>query len=263
MIVAYTSDLHGGKELYDSFFLKAKSVNAELILLGGDVGPKAAGSAERLVQVQSVFWDDYLLPAMRKALCPVGFIFGNDDARILEAQILEKLPSNGYYLHKKIQKIGSVYVGGFAFVNRLPFRFKDWEKPEVPGEPAMTDPKFDIRTLPAEHGSLQDDLQGMESIPHCKEAIWVIHVPPFNTPLDVISDFSHVGSKVVRRFIERNQPAVTLHGHIHESPKMSGTYVTKIDNTLCFNVGSNDKQGWMLVLDTKTLSHKRIALHEV
>ncbi|WP_147819878.1 metallophosphoesterase family protein [Salidesulfovibrio onnuriiensis] len=47
--------------------------------------------------------------------------------------------------------------------------------------------------------------------------ILAIHEPPANTRLDMIGNGQHVGSPVVRRFIEEKQPALVLTGHIHES----------------------------------------------
>ena len=264
MIIAYCSDLHGVKLLYESFFEKAVASHAQILLFGGDLGPKAVGSWSRLVDVQREFWKDYLLPKMNSTLLPTGFILGNDDARLIEDELVRSAPPNVSYLHKAIGELGGLLVGGYAFTNRLPFRFKDWEKPELLHDPPMTDPKFDIRTIPAEGGSLQDDFRELEKHPRCREAIWVIHVPPFNTALDVIHDFRHVGSRVVRRFIERNQPVMALHGHIHESPQMSGAWKDLIGNTPCFNAGSNPfhNQGWMIVADTNDPGKaQRIALH--
>ena len=40
-----------------------------------------------------------------------------------------------------------------------------------------------------------------------------------HVPLDV-----HVGSIAVRRFIEARQPLVTLHGHVHESARLTGAW---------------------------------------
>jgi Icc-related predicted phosphoesterase len=72
-----------------------------------------------------------------------------------------------------------------------------------------------------------------------KKTIYVIHAPPYNTKLDIITTGVHVGSKSVREFIEKEQPCLTLHGHIHESPKMSGSYKDTIRTTVCINVGSS------------------------
>jgi len=47
-----------------------------------------------------------------------------------------------------------------------------------------------------------------------------------------------VGSTAVRHFIERVQPMLSLHGHIHESPG----YI-RIGRTLCINAGSEYAEG--------------------
>ncbi len=52
------------------------------------------------------------------------------------------------------------------------------------------------------------------------------------------SPYEHVGSTAVRTIIERYQPLVAVHGHIHES---SGK--DKIGKTECFNPGSEYAQG--------------------
>jgi Icc-related predicted phosphoesterase len=58
------------------------------------------------------------------------------------------------------------------------------------------------------------------------------------------------GSQAVRELIERYQPLVALHGHIHESRAM-----TKIGRTVCINPGSEYAEGVLhgalLVLDRK------------
>jgi len=83
-------------------------------------------------------------------------------------------------------------------------------------------------------------------------SIFVIHVPPKDTVLDVApkledlrikADMSgikmdHVGSTAVRSCIEQYQPTASFHGHIHES---RGTCT--IGRTRCFNAGSEYEQG--------------------
>jgi Icc-related predicted phosphoesterase len=51
-----------------------------------------------------------------------------------------------------------------------------------------------------------------------------------HAPLDV-----HVGSVAVRRFIEDRQPLLTLHGHIHESTRLTGSRRDRIGRTHCFS----------------------------
>jgi Icc-related predicted phosphoesterase len=84
-------------------------------------------------------------------------------------------------------------------------------------------------------------------------AVFNLHVPPFASGLDIAPLLTEdlkpvvaggeiatgpVGSKAVRAAIERYQPLVSLHGHIHESRA-----VTKIGRTTCINPGSEYGDG--------------------
>jgi Icc-related predicted phosphoesterase len=44
-----------------------------------------------------------------------------------------------------------------------------------------------------------------------------------------------VGSIAVRSFIETNKPLITLHGHIHESARLTGEWKDIIGNTTCLS----------------------------
>ena len=41
-------------------------------------------------------------------------------------------------------------------------------------------------------------------------------------------------------FIEKHQPYLMLHGHIHETVEMSGEFKDKIGNTLCLASGNHN-----------------------
>jgi Icc-related predicted phosphoesterase len=88
---------------------------------------------------------------------------------------------------------------------------------------------------------------------HPERAIFNIHVPPYATGLDIAPLLDDnlkpvvvggeiatgpVGSQAVRTAIERYQPLVSLHGHIHESRA-----VGKIGRTTCINPGSEYGDG--------------------
>jgi Icc-related predicted phosphoesterase len=64
-----------------------------------------------------------------------------------------------------------------------------------------------------------------------------MHSPPFGTKLDQIEGGTFTGSRSIKEFVERTQPLLTLHGHIHEAPEISGSYVDRIGKTLCVNPG--------------------------
>jgi Icc-related predicted phosphoesterase len=76
-------------------------------------------------------------------------------------------------------------------------------------------------------------------------AIFLFHVPPYMTKLDradldgqkidhVPLDV-HIGSIALARFIKSRQPLVTLHGHVHESARITGTWRDKIGRTQLFS----------------------------
>lgn len=79
-------------------------------------------------------------------------------------------------------------------------------------------------------------------------AIFNFHVPPYGTLLDnapelrdlqpVAGSFINVGSTAVTKAIEKHQPLLGLHGHIHESKAAQ-----KIGRTLCVNPGSEYSDG--------------------
>ncbi len=84
-------------------------------------------------------------------------------------------------------------------------------------------------------------------------SVFNFHVPPIRTPIDrapVLDEtlkpvvkggavmMASVGSEAVRATIERHQPILALHGHIHESRG-----ATKIGRTVCINPGSEYNEG--------------------
>lgn len=84
-------------------------------------------------------------------------------------------------------------------------------------------------------------------------AVFNLHVPPYDSTLDTAPELDKdfgivmqgsepkmipVGSTAVRELIERYQPMLSLHGHVHESAG-----ATRIGRTLCINPGSDYHTG--------------------
>jgi len=72
--------------------------------------------------------------------------------------------------------------------------------------------------------------------------VLVCHTPPKDTATDVIRGGTHVGSQVVRAFIEKRAPVVCLTGHIHEARATD-----RIGPTLVVNPGMLSKGGYALL----------------
>ncbi|NWF91159.1 MAG: hypothetical protein HXY50_17065 [Ignavibacteriaceae bacterium] len=63
----------------------------------------------------------------------------------------------------------------------------------------------------------------------------------------------HVGSIAVRRFIESRQPYLTLHGHIHESARLTGSWRDKLGRTEMFNASHDGKELALVEFDLDIL----------
>ena len=72
-----------------------------------------------------------------------------------------------------------------------------------------------------------------------KPLVLICHAPPLNTDLDRVRDGLHAGSRAVREFIEKFQPAYFFCGHIHEAEGV----VIQMGATRAQNVG---KRGYLL-----------------
>ncbi len=130
---------------------------------------------------------------------------------------------------------------------------------------ANTTPWHAPRDIPDEQ--LAVFIEGMASQLQAPErAIFNIHVPPFATGLDTAALLDEnlkpivaagdvatgpVGSKAVRAAIERYQPLVSLHGHVHESRAVS-----KVGRTTCINPGSEYGDGILRAALVNLKGHK-------
>ena len=247
MRLIYSADLHGNEEFYKRLLKKAEHEKCSAVVIGGDLCQKGGNSVEQRVSIQKKFIENFMLPLFRKFKqknknSEIYAIMGNDDFRA-NLKVLENADRNKILksIHNKSVKLSKkLNIAGYSFVNPTPFRLKDWEKPDFEGDkgPAQIFPE-EIRSAEKEKGAIKDDLEKLKKLSNPKKTIYVIHAPPFNTKLDVITAGIHVGSKSIRKFIEKEQPFLALHGHIHESPQMSGSWKDKIGKTVCINVGSS------------------------
>lgn len=87
-----------------------------------------------------------------------------------------------------------------------------------------------------------------------RASIFNMHVPPYGSMLDEAPELTEdlrpkyagnalkpTGSRALRAAIEKHQPLLGLHGHIHE-----GRAAARIGKTLCINPGSMYEQGALL-----------------
>jgi Icc-related predicted phosphoesterase len=105
--------------------------------------------------------------------------------------------------------------------------------------PDRTDQLIPIDPYPYLRGreTIEEDLNHLPKPLLSRKTIYIMHSPPFGTRLDLIQGGKSAGSRSIKTFIEKNPPFLTLHGHIHESPELSGAYMDRIGDTLSINPG--------------------------
>lgn len=172
----------------------------------------------------------------------VHLILGNDDLRIEEAAVLDVATTGlWHYSHNQRHPLGEWSIYGYSFVAPSPFLLKDWERYDVSRfvDPGCVSPEEGYRSIPVSeyevrYSTIARDLELLAGDDDLSKALFLFHSPPYGTgldraaldgktvehvPLDV-----HVGSIAIRRFIRDRQPLLTLHGHIHESSRITGVW---------------------------------------
>lgn len=270
MTLLFTSDLHGKKEHFHKLFETAIVREAEGVIIGGDLLPKH-GPFWSSLRDQRVFVERFLSPALTQfkkmaSEIEVYVMMGNDDWAA-NMDLLEQLEQEGILglLHQRVHLLrdGTSLVG-YGCVPITPFSVKDWERldspdhdPEASGVLTCISTEQGIELIEPEvlwgWPSVQEDLNVLVKRSDPARTIYAMHAPPFGTYLDRLWDGRPVGSRAIRRFIECHQPILTLHGHIHESPAVSGQWWDCIGDTWTFSAGQDPNVLHAILLDTQNI----------
>lgn len=285
MRLVYTADLHGDIQSYRSLLNLAVSTGARAAIVGGDLFPNAINRHDALDRQR-----DFVAQALRPLLeqfhaaypdIQIYLLPGNDDWAAAITALDELAAAElAYPLHERVYTLvaapGTVraeaqaetaaplWLAGYACVPLTPFSIKDYERrddgPLPPFGFGMAYASWDgaIRPVGAhEVAALPSIAEGLAALAQRSDparTIYVCHTPPANTPLDQMMRDRHVGSRALRAFIERHAPLLTLHGHIHESPELSGRYAVRLGTTWCVNPG-HDRQLFQAVsLDSDNIA---------
>jgi hypothetical protein len=205
----------------------------------------------------------------------IFLILGNDDARSDEENILagERL-GLWRYLHERKLSFKGHPIFGLSFVPPSPFLLKDWERYDVSRfvDPGCIPPEEGKLTLPVDEERVRDDtiekiLENMTGGEDLRRSVFLFHAPPYQTKLDRAAldgkyvDHApldvHIGSIAIRRFIEERQPLVTLHGHVHESTSLTGSWRDRIGKTYCFNAAHEGPELSLVSFSPRALSRAK------
>lgn len=259
-ICLFASDLHGSIDRYEKLFTAIVDKSPSAVFLGGDLLPHPFAAFYKQGSLPNDFVRDYLavkfdeLRRRMKDRYPVVYaILGNDDPRAEEPAMKEgDERSLWQYCHKRKCDFGSYVVFGYAYVPPTPFQLKDWERYDVsryvpPGcvSPEEGRRSFRVDEHVVRYTTIKKDLEQLAGEAEMDRAVFLFHTPPYETRLDRAATDGkaidhvpldlHVGSIAVRRFIEARQPLVTLHGHIHESTRLTGDWRHRFGRTHAYS----------------------------
>jgi uncharacterized protein len=293
--VFFVADIHGSAVCFHKFVNAARVYRADVLLVGGDIAAKTmtpvfeedggwsatvegetrrAHSLGEVEQLEHWMRDAATVPYRTTPREWRSLIENRSEAdRVFLELELEELRRWLAWAKQRMKGGGSRLLLGLGNDDLTPMEeviasddFAELTDREI----LRVDDAHELLTLPysnptpwSTHRELpEDEIQrrleeGASRLENVQRAVFNLHVPPHNTPLDLAPrldanltkvmtpggepDLVHVGSTAVRSALERLQPLLGLHGHIHES---KGS--VRIGRTDAFNPGSAYTEGTLL-----------------
>lgn len=270
MKILFVTDLHGCKWKYERLFEVAKELQPAIVINGGDLLPKDGD-----LFTQDKFITNYLDNHFAR-FDSAGIYYlcylGNDDLRIFDELFEETCNkySSVVCLAQRKFELGDFEFVGMNWIVDYPFRLKD--RCRMDTEDHIFQEQFGTGLLSTPNGfqelddwfavakklpTIEDELNQLVHPRDMAHSVYVIHMPPFKLGLDKCSHGGEVGSKAIYNFLQKYQPKLSLHGHIHESPEVSGRWYAKLDNTICIQPGQLDGFTYVTI-DLSTMKFDRI-----
>ena len=263
----FVSDLHGNISGYNKLFKKIEEEKPYAVFFGGDLLPSGLFAYSSSENVPKDFICDVIkkgfinLKLILKEKYPrVFIILGNDDSKADEDSFFKGEEEGLWeYIHNKKVAFGEYSVYGYSYIPPSPFLMKDWEKYDVSRfvDPGCVPPEegshsYEIKKDDIIYSTIKKDLEQLAGDDDLSKAVMLFHSPPYKTKLDRAAldgkmyDHApldvHIGSIAIQRFINTRQPLITLHGHVHESASITGSWQDKLKNTYAFSAAHNGKE---------------------
>jgi Icc-related predicted phosphoesterase len=250
----FVSDLHGKEKRYNILFKTIEKEKPDGVFIGGDLLPGGFGINIDIDEFLQDFYISKISKLKQSGIKTMFFtILGNDDPRIYENILIEAEKDDLIkYIHNRTVPFGNFFVTGYSYIPPTPFRLKDWEKYDVSKfvDLGASSPEEGIRTIDASedkirNSTISEDLKKLYINAPVEKTIFLFHSPPYNSYLDRANlddkmiDHApidvHIGSIAIQRFIKKKQPLLTLHGHAHESTRITGHWKERYGKTYSFN----------------------------
>jgi Icc-related predicted phosphoesterase len=266
MKIVATADLHQQCGKWHDLVNVCKTEKPDIVIIAGDLFPKDNG-----LLLQSNFAGAlYNYTSTIKSLgIELILILGNDDNQLLINGMKEgNKVGLWHFVNDKVVTINGIEFAGCPWVPDHPFGYKYWcrkefddclkinklqlSKPLLINEYNKFEQIKDYEKFLHSRASIYQELENTsEKVKNIKNSVWLIHAPPADCDLDVCASGEKAGSFAVKKFIDKYQPLMTLHGHIHESPEYSGIWKKQINKTLAIQPGQIGDQLYYVTLNIK------------
>ncbi len=275
MKLLFATDLHGAKWKYILMLELIKKHQVDVVINGGDMLPIGGINLFNQDLFIKEFLDDYFLKFEKKKIYYMCYL-GNDDLRIFD-EIFEDIYNKYNFiipLAQRKYKLRNFEFIGMNWVVDYPFALKDRCRKDTPdyvfqkqfGKAVLSTPNGwqkieDWFSYAATIPTFEEELNNLVRPEAMENAIYIIHMPPANIGLDICSDGQKAGSKALYNFIKENQPKLTLHGHIHESPEVSGKWYSTVGKTISIQPGqSSHHEDYLsyVIIDLNTMKFERL-----
>jgi Icc-related predicted phosphoesterase len=270
MKILFVTDLHGAAWKYDRLYDIARADRPDAVINSGDMLPKG----DNLYRQK-----DFIIGELDRHFArfdamemPYFCYLGNDDLRIWDVlfdETCRKYACIHNIAQRKAAFQGIAFIG-MNWVVDYPFRLKDRCRMDTPdyafqpqlGTGLLSTPEG-WTELPDWHGyarklpTIADELSALDRPEHMDQSVYVFHMPPSDLGLDVCINGQAVGSKAIYDFLAVNQPRISFHGHIHESPDVSGAWQATLDDTPCIQPGQLDDEFAYVTVDLASMTADR------
>ncbi len=267
----FVSDIHGNKNKINNLFTIIEKEKPDGVFIGGDIFPNYfSEDIERFFKQYYIKKIKYIIDKGLKS--KIFMILGNDDPKIYEYLLIRaEKDSLLNYVNSKVVSFFNLHVVGYSYVPPTPFILKDWERYDVSRyvDPGSLSPEDGKRTVEENlkeerYKTISEDLKKLSKKSDPKKTIYLFHSPPYksnldradldNKKVDHVQLDVNIGSIAIKRFIKKMNPFLTLHGHVHESSRLTGSWKEKYGDAFSFSAAHDEADKLAIIyFDTENL----------
>jgi Icc-related predicted phosphoesterase len=236
--IFFVTDVHGSNVCYRKFLNALKAYKVDVGILLGDLTGKVLVP---LVEKAGGGWETTLMGTHTEAPTQEALDKLKKTIEMMGYYWTHQTPDEFRQYRDDPKKVDAL------FKQLMLSRLKEWI---VLADERLAGTNFRVYMAAGNDDHLEPMLEELiAKVEDRSNAIFNFHAPPYGYALDLAPELSenlvqaadrkiHVGSRAVAKMIEKYQPLIGLHGHIHESRGAQ-----KAKRTLLINPGSEYSEG--------------------